>query len=109
MLSRNLEQTLHKALAIANEYRHEFATLEHLLLALTEDQDAMAVLRSCGISLPDLRDQLQQYIGSELTYLQPVKMSKKQNPQLLSSVCCNARPFMCNHPAARKLRAPMFW
>ncbi|MCD8571576.1 MAG: hypothetical protein LRY76_08725 [Alphaproteobacteria bacterium] len=41
MLSRNLEQTLHKALAIANEYRHEFATLEHLLLALTEDQDAM--------------------------------------------------------------------
>ncbi|HRQ61090.1 MAG TPA: Clp protease N-terminal domain-containing protein, partial [Alphaproteobacteria bacterium] len=69
MLSRNLEQTLHKALAIANEYRHEFATLEHLLLALTDDQDAMAVLRSCGISLPDLREQLQQYIGSELTYL----------------------------------------
>jgi ATP-dependent Clp protease ATP-binding subunit ClpA len=69
MLSRNLEQTLHKALAAANQRHHEYATLEHLLLALTEDQDAMAVLRSCGISLPDLRDQLEQYIESELTYL----------------------------------------
>ena len=69
MLSRNLEQTLHKALAIANDRNHEYATLEHLLLALTEDQDAMAVLRSCGISLPDLRDQLAQYLDNELTYL----------------------------------------
>ncbi len=69
MLSRNLEQTLHRALSIANERFHEYATLEHLLLALTEDQDAMAVLRSCGISLQDLRDQLAQYLDSELAYL----------------------------------------
>ncbi|PJB69878.1 MAG: ATP-dependent Clp protease ATP-binding subunit ClpA [Alphaproteobacteria bacterium CG_4_9_14_3_um_filter_47_13] len=69
MLSRNLEQTLHKALAIAGSKHHEYATLEHLLLALTDDQDAMAVLRSCGISLPDLRDQLEQYLENELTYL----------------------------------------
>ncbi len=69
MLSRNLEQTLHKALALANGKNHEYATLEHLLLALTEDQDAMAVLRSCGISLPDLREQLEQYLENELTYL----------------------------------------
>lgn len=69
MLSRNLEQTLHKALEVANDNGHEYATLEHLLYALTDDQDAMAVLRSCGISLPDLRDQLEQYINSELGYL----------------------------------------
>lgn len=69
MLSRNLEQTLHKALLIAGERSHEYATLEHLLLALTEDQDAMAVLRSCGISLLDLKDQLARYLDSELTYL----------------------------------------
>jgi ATP-dependent Clp protease ATP-binding subunit ClpA len=69
MLSRNLEQTLHKALAVANEYNHEFATLEHLLFALTEDQDAMAVLRSCGISLQDLREQLATYIENDLGYL----------------------------------------
>jgi ATP-dependent Clp protease ATP-binding subunit ClpA len=69
MLSKNLETTLHKALAVATEYQHEYATLEHLLHALTEDQDGMAVLRSCGISLPDLRDQLATYIENELKYL----------------------------------------
>ncbi len=69
MLSRNLEQTLHRALAVANERSHEYATLEHLLYALIEDQDAMAVLRSCGISLPDLKDQLGTYIENELAYL----------------------------------------
>lgn len=70
MLSRNLEQTLHRALASANERQHEFATLEHLLLALTDDQDAMAVLRSCGISLPDLRETLSSYLDNELAYLE---------------------------------------
>jgi ATP-dependent Clp protease ATP-binding subunit ClpA len=69
MLSRNLEQTLHRALAAANQRGHEYATLEHLLLALIEDQDAMAVLRSCGISIPDLREQLEQYLDHELGYL----------------------------------------
>ncbi len=69
MLSRNLEQTLHKALDAANQRHHEYATLEHLLYALTEDQDAMAVLRSCGISLPELKDQIGVYIENELTYL----------------------------------------
>lgn len=69
MLSRNLEQTLHQALQIAIGRHHEFATLEHLLLALIDDADAVAVLRSCGISLPDLKDQLLQYIDGELGYL----------------------------------------
>ncbi len=69
MLSRNLEQTLHRALSSAGTRTHEFATLEHLLLALTEDQDAMAVLRSCGISLDELREKLTHYLDIELTYL----------------------------------------
>ena len=42
--SRSLEQSLHRALALANERHHEYATLEHLLLALLEDQDAAAVM-----------------------------------------------------------------
>ena len=69
MLSRNLEKTLHRALAIASEKSHEYATLEHLLLALTEDQDAMAVLRSCGIGIPEIKDQLGHYLDNELAYL----------------------------------------
>jgi ATP-dependent Clp protease ATP-binding subunit ClpA len=69
MLSRNLEQTLHRALAHANERRHEYATLEHLLLALTEDSDATAVLRACGVDLDRLRAELSDYLDNELANL----------------------------------------
>lgn len=69
MLSRNLEKTLHKALEEATKRAHEFSTLEHLLLALTYDQDAMAVLRSCGIHLEQIRSQIETYLDQELIYL----------------------------------------
>ncbi len=69
MLSRNLEKTLHRALAYANERRHEYATLEHLLLALTEDQDAVAVLRACTVDLEKLRRDLTSYVDNELVNL----------------------------------------
>ncbi len=69
MLSANLEQTLHRALGYANERRHEYATLEHLLLALTEDADAVAVLRACGVELDRLRGEIQDYIDNELSNL----------------------------------------
>ena len=69
MLSRNLEQTLHRALAEANARHHEYATLEHLLLAMTEDQDSVAVLRACGVDLVKLRKELSDYVDSQLTDL----------------------------------------
>jgi ATP-dependent Clp protease ATP-binding subunit ClpA len=69
MLSRNLEQSLHRALAQANQRRHEYATLEHLLLALTEDQDAAAVLRACGVDLDRLRRDIINYLDNELAGL----------------------------------------
>ena len=69
MLSRNLEQTLHRALALANERRHEYATLEHLLLALADDQDAIAVLRACGVDLEKLKRDLAGYLDNELSGL----------------------------------------
>ena len=69
MLSNNLEHTLHRALAMANERHHEYATLEHLLLSLTEDQDAISVLRACGIDISDLRKNLSSYIDEELSGL----------------------------------------
>jgi ATP-dependent Clp protease ATP-binding subunit ClpA len=69
MLSRHLEQTLHRALAYANARHHEFATLEHLLLALTEDQDAVAVMRACGVDVDLLRQELMHYIDAELQNL----------------------------------------
>ncbi|MBL8641500.1 MAG: ATP-dependent Clp protease ATP-binding subunit ClpA [Alphaproteobacteria bacterium] len=69
MLSRNLEQTLHKALALATEKAHEYATLEHLLMSLTFDPDALAVLRACGVVVPDLQQQIESYLESDLAYL----------------------------------------
>ena len=69
MLSSNLEQSLHRALALANERHHEYATLEHLLLALTEDQDAVSVLRACGVDIDGLRRDLSNYIDEELSSL----------------------------------------
>ena len=69
MLSANLEQTLHRALALANERRHEYATLEHLLLALTEDNDAVAVLRACGVEIDRLRSDISDYVDNELSSL----------------------------------------
>jgi ATP-dependent Clp protease ATP-binding subunit ClpA len=69
MLSPNLEQSLHRALALANERRHEYATLEHLLLALAEDPDAISVLRACGVDVDRLRRDLTEYVQNELTSL----------------------------------------
>jgi len=69
MLSRNLEESLHRALAAANERRHEYATLEHLLLALTEDRDAIAVLRACGVEIERLRRSLVEYLDDKLSNL----------------------------------------
>ena len=69
MLSRNLEQTLHRALALAGDRRHEFATLEHLLLALIEDADAMAVMRACGVDVDRLGGELREFVETELADL----------------------------------------
>ena len=69
MLSRNLEKSLHRALAQAGERDHEYATLEHLLMALTEDQDAIAVLKACGVDIDKLSGELKNYLDNELTNL----------------------------------------
>ena len=76
MLSRNLEQSLHRALAHASERNHEYATLEHLLLALTEDQDSIAVLRACGVEIEQLRQDLTEFIDEELKDLETAKLTE---------------------------------
>ena len=67
--SRSLEQSLHRALAAANERHHEYATLEHLLLSLTDDSDAAAVMRACSVDLAVLKKSLTDYIDQELENL----------------------------------------
>ena len=67
--SRSLEQALHRALALAGERRHEYATLEHLLLALVDDQDAAAVMRACNVEIETLKRSLVEYVDTELSNL----------------------------------------
>jgi ATP-dependent Clp protease ATP-binding subunit ClpA len=69
MLSKNLEISLHRALALAKKYKHEYATLEHLLYALTDDHDAQAVMRGCGINLTDIKKNVAEFLENELTSL----------------------------------------
>ncbi len=67
--SRNLEETLHRAVAYANQRKHEYATLEHLLLALTDDEDAAGVMGACDVDLPALKKTLVNYLDTELRSL----------------------------------------
>ena len=64
--SNSLEETLHRAMALATSRRHEFAMLEHLLFSLTEDQDAAAVMRACNGDIEQLRRDLEAFIADEL-------------------------------------------
>jgi ATP-dependent Clp protease ATP-binding subunit ClpA len=67
--SRPLEETLHRAVAYANERRHEYATLEHLLLALVDDPDAGAVMKACNVDLTALKTALTLYVDTDLAAL----------------------------------------
>ena len=57
---------MHRALAFATERKHEYATLEHLLLALTNDHDGISVLRACGVEVEKLRQDLKSFIDDDL-------------------------------------------
>ncbi len=68
-LSRSLEQALHRAIRLASERHHEYATLEHLLLALVDDADAAQVMRACNVDLEALRAGLNKYVDEDLATL----------------------------------------
>ena len=67
--SRSLEKALHRALSLAAHRRQELATLEHLLLSLTDDEDALGVMKACGVDVEELKDSLEDYIDNELSNL----------------------------------------
>ncbi len=75
--AQSLEKTLHAALSHASERSHEYATLEHLLLALIDDADAAAVMEACGVELGDLGEVVRQYLDQEY---QSLKTAEKGDP-----------------------------
>ena len=75
--AQSLEKTLHSALAHASERSHEYATLEHLLLALIDDVDAAQVMTACGVDLGELSEAVKQYLDQEY---QSLKTREKAEP-----------------------------
>ncbi|MEO0681195.1 MAG: ATP-dependent Clp protease ATP-binding subunit ClpA [Pseudomonadota bacterium] len=67
--SKTLEEAIHFALSLANERKHELATLEHLLLALIDEPDAARVMKACGVDLDTLRESLTRFVDNELEAL----------------------------------------
>ncbi len=76
--AQSLEKTLHNALQNATERAHEYATLEHLLLALVEDADAAEVMTACGVDLGELAEVVKQYLDQEY---QSLKTEDETDPQ----------------------------
>ena len=68
--SNTLEQAIHAALAQANARRHELATLEHLLLALLDEPDALKVMKACSVDVEELRATVVAFIDEDLATLE---------------------------------------
>ncbi|MYH45936.1 MAG: ATP-dependent Clp protease ATP-binding subunit ClpA [Gammaproteobacteria bacterium] len=82
MLSKELETNLNEAFSGANEKRHEFMTIEHLLLALLDDEVACNVLRACDCDLARLRGELAEYVDSMTPLIPEAETSRKTQPTL---------------------------
>ncbi len=78
MLSKELEYSLNVAFRVAREKRHEFVTVEHLLLALVDEPDAARVLRACGSDMAQLRSELTSYVDENTPVLGPSEERETQ-------------------------------
>src|SRR3546814_18440444 len=91
--SESLEKTLHNALKAASERHHEYATLEHLLYALIDDDHGAEVMRACGVALDDLQSAVVHYLDTELDSLK-VEGPSDPAPPAASSASSSARPWI---------------
>lgn len=108
MISQELEVSLHMAFVEARSARHEFITVEHLLLALLDNASAVEVLRACAANLDDLRRNLRQFV-SENTPVIPSGAEVDTQPTLgfqrvIQRASCM---YPREAPARSRLPAPM--
>ena len=81
MLSKELEVTLNTAFKNAHDQRHEFITVEHLLLALIGNKSAVTIMKACGCDIEDLSSQLLQYIDETISMI-PENIQRETQPTL---------------------------
>ncbi len=82
MLNRELEQTLNEAFKDARSKRHEFMTVEHLLLALLDNEAASSVLEACGADITKLRKELQEFVDSTTPLIPETDSERETQPTL---------------------------
>lgn len=82
MLSKNLESTLNTAFKNARDKRHEFMTVEHLLLALLDNESAVAVLKACGADLQQLQEELNEFVDSTTPLIPGSDIERETQPTL---------------------------
>ena len=91
MIAQELEISLHLAFVEARQKRHQFITVEHLLLAMLDNPSAAHVLRACGADIEELRAVLADFINTH-TPLAPGSDSKPASPPSGLATTCSAAP-----------------
>ena len=82
MLSKDLEVTLNQAFKDARQKRHEYLTVEHLLLALLDNFSSMEVLTACGAKLDQLRAELTQFLEDTTPKISKQSVDRETQPTL---------------------------
>ena len=82
MLDKELEQTLNNAFKAARDKRHEFMTVEHLLLALIDNAAASKVLEACGVTLETLSKELEEFVDSTTPLIPEDDQEREVQPTL---------------------------
>ncbi len=109
MLNKDLEKTLNEAFKLARDERHEFMTVEHLLLALLDNSSAHEALSSCGADVELMRKEISAFISQTTPLIPRDDEDRETQPHWASSGCCNAPCSMSNHRATRKSVVPTCW
>ena len=109
MLNQELELSLNMAFARAREHRHEFMTVEHLLLALLSNPSAREALEACTVDIVALRQELEAFIEQTTPVLPASEEERDTQPTLSFQRVLQRAVSMSSHPVAAKSPVRMCW
>ena len=109
MLSKDLETTLNSAFKGARNKRHEFMTVEHLLLALLDNEIATSVLSACDCDLPELRNELAEFVDSTTPLFPRAKPAGKRSQHSAFNVCFSVRSFTFSPRENERSQELTYW